>query len=138
MLLNVRLRPHAADSLPVSPEDESAWSARAEEALALLQARPGFLRGWLGRSPDQPGEYLLAAEFESAGSLRRALSAADVRPVLWPLLADAADDAQAAATTYEVLARAAVGGALERLVSDLAPDAAEVRLGRVPQPPLER
>lgn len=148
MLLSVRLRPGGgsgttdADAIaPVATLETapspvglpSPWLERAEQALALLQARPGFLRGWIGRSPDDPGECLLAAEFASAGDLRRAVSAADVRPVLWPLLADA----QIGATTYEVLVRGAAGAGLERLGSDLAPDAAEVRLGQVPQPPLE-
>ena len=133
MLLSVRLRP-AGSAVAGTDFDESDWLARAEQALVLLQGRPGFTRGWIGRSPDEPGEYLLAAEFESTGDLRRALSAADIRPILWPLLADAAPGA----TTYEVLVRGAAGAGVERLVSDLAPDAAEVRLGQVPQPPLER
>ena len=126
MLLSVRLRPPAAPSAPGEP----GWLDRAEAALSLLSARPGYLRGWVGRSPDDPGVWLLAAQFESAGACRRALSAADVRPVLWPLLADAQDEA----STFEVLVAVDAGGAVERLVSDLAPDAAEVGLGRIPAP----
>ena len=137
MLLSVRLRPAGTPGLAEGSAlefDEPTWLDRAEQSLVLLQARPGFVRGWIGRSPDEPGEYLLAAEFQTAGDLRRALSAADIRPVLWPLLADA----DAGATTYEVLVRGAADAGVERLVSDLAPDAAEVRLGQVPQPPVER
>ena len=126
MLLSVRLRPPAASAAPGEP----SWLDRAEAALSLLSARPGYLRGWVGRSPDDPGTWLLAAEFDSAGACRRALSAADVRPVLWPLLADAEDSA----STFEVLVAVGAGGAVERLVSDLAPDAAEVGLGRIPAP----
>jgi hypothetical protein len=50
MLLSVRLRPHG---------DLDSWLDRAAEALELLRVRPGFLRGWIGRSPDDAGEFLL-------------------------------------------------------------------------------
>lgn len=153
MLLSVRLRPSGAGSAAhgqMSPGGDGAgvgdsptqgatpgahadasWREQAVHALALLSVRTGFVRGWLARSPDNSDIWLLSAEFESAGACRRALSAADVRPVLWPLLADASDGE----TTFEVLAAVAANRTVKRLVSDLAPDSAEVRLGHMPEPP---
>ena len=121
MLLSSRLNPEG------SPQE---WFDRVTLALELLASRPGYIRGWVGRSPDEPETWLVAAEFDSAGSCRRALSAADLRPVLWPLFGLSGDGAG----TFEVLATAAAGQGVERLVSDLAPDAAEVSLGRLPEP----
>ena len=121
MLLSARLRPEG------SPQE---WLDRVSTALELLATRPGYLRGWVGRSPDEPDAWLLSAEFDSAGACRRALSAADLRVVLWPLLGLS----DAAASTFEVLATADAGQPAQRLVSDLAPDAAQVGLGRLPEP----
>lgn len=121
MLLSVRLRPQG---------DLDSWQDRAAEALELLRVRPGFVRGWIGRSPDDAGDFLLAAEFDSVGNCRRALSASDVRPILWPLLTDADDGP----TTYEILAAGDPTTPVQRLISDLAWDADEVRLGAVPAP----
>lgn len=121
VLLSARLRPEG------SPQE---WLERVSTALELLAARPGYLRGWVSRSPDEPDAWLLSAEFESAGACRRALSASDLRVVLWPLLGLS----DGSASTFEVLATARAGQPVERLVSDLAPDAAQVGLGRLPEP----
>ena len=121
MLVTVRLTPPRADE---------AWLEQTAAALAALQARPGFLRGWVGRSTDDEQAWLLAAEFASAGDCRRAMSAADVRPLLWPLLADATDGQ----STYEILVAADAVGGVQRLGSDLAPDHGWVSLGRLPGP----
>jgi quinol monooxygenase YgiN len=62
---------------------------RARPALAALAARPGYLRGSLARSTDDPQEWLLITEWENVGSYRRALGNFEVKLRATPLLADA-------------------------------------------------
>ncbi|NBU31334.1 MAG: antibiotic biosynthesis monooxygenase [Actinobacteria bacterium] len=119
MLLSLRFRPDAS-TWPSGPT-ESALTP----VLAALAMRPGYLRGWVGRSPDDAGILLLAAEFDSIGNGRRALSATDLRPILWPLLPAAIDDI----SIFEPLAVCAPNEAPHSLVSALATDAGEFRLG---------
>ena len=64
---------------------------RAQQALTALAARPGYLRGTLGRSTDDPTAWVLLTEWENVGSYRRALGAYDVKLNATPLLADARD-----------------------------------------------
>jgi hypothetical protein len=64
---------------------------RGRRALAALAARPGYLRGTLGRSTDDPAAWLLLTEWENVGSYRRALGAFDVKMHAAPLLAAAHD-----------------------------------------------
>ena len=119
MLLSLRFR---ADASPGGTlVGESALTA----ALAALAAKPGYVRGWVGRSPDTPDVWLLAVEFDSVGNGRRALGAADIRPILWPLMPAAMDEF----STFEPLAVCAPNTAPVSLVSDLAADAGEFRLG---------
>jgi quinol monooxygenase YgiN len=72
-------------------DDDADFLARAEQALAALAARPGYLRGTLGRSTDDPAAWLLLTEWENIGSYRRALGAFDVKMHATPLLATARD-----------------------------------------------
>ena len=55
--------------------DDTAFRARAATALAALGARPGYLRGQLGRAYDDPTRWTLVTEWVSVGAYRRALSA---------------------------------------------------------------
>jgi heme oxygenase (mycobilin-producing) len=63
----------------------------ARAALAALAACPGYLRGSVGRSPDEPEAWLLCAEWANVGSYRRALGAYQVKLTLTPLMAAAQD-----------------------------------------------
>ena len=81
------------------------FADRARAALAALAARPGYLRGTLGRSTDDPQAWVLLTEWENVGSYRRALGNYDVKVHATPLLATALD----------------VPGGFEALV-DVAPD----------------
>lgn len=71
--------------------DDRPFAARAEDALAALAARPGYLRGSLSRSMDDPADWLLLTEWESVGAYRRALGGFEVKMTATPLLAQALD-----------------------------------------------
>ena len=67
------------------------FAARAQDALAALSVRPGFVRGSLGRSVDDEDAWLLVTEWENVGSYRRALGNYDVKLRATPLLGEALD-----------------------------------------------
>lgn len=92
--------------------DGSDFLARAEAALAAFAARPGFVRGSIGRSPDEPTSWVLTTEWDGVGSYRRALSAYDVKVWAVTLLAESRDEPSA----FEVLATDRATGASDRAV----------------------
>ncbi len=92
---------------------------RGREALAALAARPGYVRGSLGRSTDEPEAWVLLTEWDNVGSYRRALGAYDVKMRATPLLADALSLPSA----FETLLEVAPGGASDEHTSDLETDA---------------
>ncbi len=96
--------------------NDAEFRARAAAALAALGARPGYLRGRLGRGYDDPTRWTLLTEWESVGAYRRALSAYDVKVNATPLLAQSLDEPSA----FEILAEAGPGGAVTTTDSDLA------------------
>jgi heme oxygenase (mycobilin-producing) len=98
----------------VEPAEEFAELAR--EGLAALAARPGYLRGQLGRAYDDPSVWCLVTEWSSVGAYRRALGAYDVKLYATPLLARALPEASA----FEPLLTAAPGGTLTGATSDRA------------------
>jgi heme oxygenase (mycobilin-producing) len=100
----------------VVPGDDTDFRARAGTALVALGARPGYLRGRLGRAYDDPTRWTLVTEWESVGAYRRALSAYDVKVNATPLLAESLDEPSA----FEVLAEAAPGAPVVLADSDLA------------------
>jgi hypothetical protein len=89
---------------------------RARAALAVLSARPGYLRGSLGRATDDPTLWVLLTEWVNVGSYRRALGAYDVKVHATPLLASALD----LPTAFEPLLDVAPGGAVASRTSDAA------------------
>ncbi|HEY5334952.1 MAG TPA: hypothetical protein VIJ71_02895 [Mycobacteriales bacterium] len=72
---------------------------RGRTALAVLAARPGFVRGSLGRAADDPSDWVLVTEWIGVGAWRRALSSYDVKVQASPLLALGRDEPSA----FEVL-----------------------------------
>ena len=100
--------------------DDAEFAERAVAALGVLAARPGYLRGSLGRAYDDPTHWSISTEWESVGAYRRALGNFDVKVTATPLLAQSVDEPSA----YEVLGSAQPGGAVQTSASDLAPDAA--------------
>lgn len=96
--------------------DDAAFADRARRALAALAARPGYLRGSLGRSTDDPGAWLLVTEWANVGSYRRALGNYDVKLQATPLLGQAAD----LASSFEQLVEIGAGGQVVSRASDRA------------------
>lgn len=90
------------------------FTDRAHAALAALAARPGYLRGQLTRSLDEPAHWCLVTEWESVGAYRRALGAFEVKVAANPLLAESLDEPSA----YEALATAGPGGEVVVASSD--------------------
>jgi len=93
-----------------------AFVERAHAALEALAARPGYVRGELTRSLDEPASWCLLTEWENVGTYRRALGAFDVKVTATPLLAESLFEP----TAYETLAAAAPGGKVEVKSSDRA------------------
>jgi hypothetical protein len=77
---------------------DDGLQGQLEELLDLLAAKPGFVRGRLGRATDDQTAWVLATEWDGAGAYRRALSSYEVK-VLAPLLGMARPEASA----FEVL-----------------------------------
>jgi hypothetical protein len=99
---------------------EAEFTGRAQAALTVLAARPGYLRGTLNRAYDDPTHWTLVTQWESVGAYRRALGAYDVKVNATPLLAESLDEPSA----YEELGSAAPGADAVLTASDLAPDGA--------------
>ena len=93
--------------------EEFVEDARA--ALAVLAARPGYLRGSLGRSTDEPDRWVLITEWANVGSYRRALGDYAVKLHATALLAAALD----LPSSFEPLVEVAPGGAAIERASDL-------------------
>jgi hypothetical protein len=93
------------------------FTERARTALTALAARPGYLRGHLGRAYDDPRHWTLVTEWESVGAYRRALGAFEVKVNATPLLAESLDEPSA----YEQLGVAEPGGETVLTGSDMAP-----------------
>jgi quinol monooxygenase YgiN len=111
------------------PADTAAFLMRSEQALDAFAARPGFLRGHVGRAVDDPALWTIVTEWDSVGSFRRSLSAFDVKVYAAPLLAEAVEEPSA----YEVL-RSAEGTVPSVRPSALAADAGSVRIGEASTP----
>lgn len=98
-------------------DDSADFEQRAHAALGALAVRPGYLRGSLGRSTDDPSAWVLLTEWENVGSYRRALGGYDVKLHATPLLATALD----LPGGFEVLLDIAPGGEVETAASDREP-----------------
>ncbi|GHH59914.1 antibiotic biosynthesis monooxygenase family protein [Lentzea cavernae] len=114
--------------------DPETFIVRAEQALALLTAQPGCLKGTLARSTDEDDRWVLTVEFESVVAYRRAMSPFPVREHVIPLLSEALTDEPA---MYEPTLTSA-DGQVETHTSVLAQDAFTVRLGEAAGPATPR
>ena len=90
-----------ATRLRVPPGEDEAFRTAAEDLLTLLGSLTGFVRGHLGRAPDEPDLWVLMTEWSGVGDYRRALSAYDVKMAAPAVMAHAIPEPSA----YEVLAR---------------------------------
>ncbi len=84
----------------VAVGDAERFRARAQRALELLGPARGFVDGRVGRSVDEPENWVLTVRFASIDAYRRALSPFEVREHVVPLLSEADTDAP---STYETL-----------------------------------
>ena len=104
------------------PEGESAaFLPKAQAALAAFAARPGYVRGRIGRAADDPTAWVLTTEWTGVGAYRRSLSAYDVKVDAAPLLSLGRDEPSA----YELL----VSDGDDVAPSRLAVDAGQVCVG---------
>jgi heme oxygenase (mycobilin-producing) len=98
--------------------DADDFAVRARVALEALAARPGYVRGSLGRSTDGDTDWVIVTEWENVGSYRRALGAYEVKLHATPLLAEALD----IPTGFEELVEISGGNVVVR-ASDREPSA---------------
>ena len=112
------------------PDAESeTFLPRAQAALAAFAARPGYVRGRIGRAADDPSQWVLTTEWVGVGAYRRSLSSYDVKVDAAPLLSLGRDEPSA----FEVL-HASEGSAEVSGVSRRALDAESVGLGEASGP----
>ncbi|MGH8861602.1 MAG: antibiotic biosynthesis monooxygenase family protein [Jatrophihabitantaceae bacterium] len=96
--------------------DGASFEQRAQDALAVLAERPGFVRGNLARSTDDTAAWLLLTEWQDVGSYRRALGNYEVKLRAAPLLGEAVD----LPSSFESLLEVAAGGVTTTRASDRA------------------
>jgi heme oxygenase (mycobilin-producing) len=96
--------------------DAAGFRTRAQDALAALSARPGFVRGTLARSTDDEGAWVLVTEWENVGSYRRALGNAEVKARATSLFGAALD----LPSSFEPLVDVGAGGETTVSASDKA------------------
>ena len=112
------------------PEAErEAFLPRAQAALAAFAARPGYVRGRIGRAADDPTQWVLTTEWVGVGAYRRSLSSYDVKVDAAPLLSLGRDEPSA----FEVL-HASDGDGATVAVSRRAADAGQVSVGEASAP----
>lgn len=109
----------------VAEADSAGFLPRARAALEAFAARPGYLRGRVGRAADDPTAWVLTTEWEGVGAYRRSLGSYDVKVQAAPLLSLGRDEPSA----YEVLLSDDGATASRR-----APDAATVGVGSASGP----
>ena len=113
----------------VPEADASAFLPRAQAALAAFAARPGYVRGRIGRAADDPTAWVLTTEWTGVGAYRRSLSSYDVKVDAAPLLSLGRDEASA----FEVLHASDTDGTSTG-TSRRAVDAGQVGVGEASGP----
>lgn len=113
----------------VPEADSAAFLPKAQAALAAFAARPGYLRGRIGRAADDATQWVLTTEWVGVGAYRRSLSAYDVKVDAAPLLSLGRDEPSA----FEVL-HASDGDGATTGPSRRAADAAQVGVGEASGP----
>ena len=93
---------------------DPSFEQRAQDALAALAGRPGYVHGNLGRSTDDESAWVLVTQWENVGSYRRALGNYDVKLRATPLLGEALD----LPTSFESLLDVTAGGETTARASD--------------------
>jgi quinol monooxygenase YgiN len=109
----------------VPEADSPSFLPQAQKALAAFAARPGFLRGRVGRAADDPTAWVLTTEWDGVGAYRRSLSAYDVKVDAATLLGRGRDEPSA----FEVLISEDTAQPGVALPSRRAADAATASIG---------
>lgn len=113
------------------PDAEAAgFLPRAQAALAAFAARPGYVRGRIGRAADDPSQWVLVTEWVGVGAYRRSLSSYDVKVDAAPLLSLGRDEPSA----FEVLHSSDGEQPATVSVSRRAADAGRVGIGEASGP----
>ena len=110
----------------VPPAEAQEFHDLARAALEVLTSRPGCLGGRVGRSIDEPDLWVLATDWQTVGTYRRALSNPEVKLRAVPLMYRCVDEP----TAFEELTTWAPAAGLTEHQSDLADDVATVAPGR--------
>ena len=113
------------------PEGEAAsFLPRAQSALAAFAARPGYVRGRIGRAADDPAQWVLTTEWVGLGAYRRSLGSYDVKVDAAPLLSLGRDEPSA----FEILHADDSAAPTVVRPSHRAADAGEVGIGHASGP----
>jgi len=83
----------------VPETDADLFLEQAQRALTAFAARPGYLRGRVGRAADDPTAWVFSTEWIGVGAYRRSLSSYDVKVDAAPLLSRGRDEPSA----FEIL-----------------------------------
>ena len=114
----------------VPPADAATFLPRAQAALAAFAARPGYVRGRVGRAADDPTQWVLTTEWTGVGAYRRSLGSYDVKVEAAPLLSLGRDEPSA----FEVLYAHDTAAPAVVSPSRRAHDADEVAVGSASGP----
>ena len=114
----------------VADGESADFLPRAQAALAAFAARPGYVRGRIGRAADDPTQWVLTTEWVGVGAYRRSLSSYDVKVDAAPLLSLGRDEPSA----FEVLHASDGTEPAAVSVSRRAADAEQVRVGEASAP----
>ena len=76
-------------------QDVEGFRDRVDAALAVFQAKPGFLAADLERNLDDEDLWVLVTRWRDVGSYRRALQGYESKMVVVPLLSEALDEPSA-------------------------------------------
>ncbi len=79
----------------VDPDRAADFRAQAEQAIAVLGSRPGFVSADFGRNLDDPRLWTITTRWQDVGSYRRALQGFESKSVVVPLLSLAVDEPSA-------------------------------------------
>lgn len=113
------------------PDAEAAsFLPRCQAALAAFAARPGYVRGRVGRAADDPTQWVLTTEWTGVGAYRRSLGSFDVKVDAAPLLSLGRDEPSA----FEVLHADDVAAPAVVTPSRRAADAGTVGIGEASGP----
>ena len=113
------------------PDAEAdAFLPRAQAALAAFAARPGYVRGRIGRAADDPTQWVVTTEWVGVGAYRRSLSSYDVKVDAAPLLSLGRDEPSA----FEVLHASDGTDPAAVSVSRRAADAEQIGVGEASAP----